>query len=49
VATPEIKEKLDSQGMDPFISTPDQFAAQMRADMAKFASIIKTANIKIEN
>jgi len=46
---PEVKEKLVGQGMDPFISTPEQAAALMKADMAKFVRIIKTANIKMEN
>ncbi len=49
LAMPDIKQKLISQGMEAFISTPDQFAALMKADQAKFAKIIKTANIKLEN
>jgi tripartite-type tricarboxylate transporter receptor subunit TctC len=48
LAAPDIKEKLLSQGMDPFISTPEQFAALIKADLAKFTRIIKTANIKLE-
>jgi len=46
---PDTKEKLGSQGMDPYISSPAQFAALMKADMAKYAKVIKAANIKIEN
>jgi len=46
---PDIKEKLDSQGLVPFISTPEQFAAQIKVDMAKYAKIIKIANIKLAN
>ena len=46
LALPEIKENLLSQGMEPFISSPEQFAALMKADLAKFAGIIKAANIK---
>ena len=46
---PEIQGKLISQGLQPFISTPEQFAALLKADLAKFGEIIKTANIKIEN
>ncbi len=49
LAMPDFKEKLDSLGMDPFISTPGQFAALIKADMIKYAKIIKTANIKLEN
>lgn len=45
---PDIKEKLSSQGMDPFISTPEQFAAMMQADALKFAKVIEIANIRIE-
>jgi len=48
MAMPEIKENLLSQAMEPFISTPEQFAAMMKADMARYAGIIKTANIKLE-
>lgn len=46
---PEIKREIANQGMDPFISTPEQFAALMKADSAKFGKIIKSANIKLEN
>jgi len=46
---PDVREKLASQGMDPFILTPEQFAARMRSDTAKYAQVIKAANIKLEN
>ncbi len=49
VAMPDTREKLVSQGVAPFISTPDQFAALLKAELAKFARIIKTANIKLGN
>ena len=48
LAMPDIKDKLLSQGMNPFISTPDQFAALIKADFAKYQKIIRTANIKLE-
>ncbi len=48
VALPFFKEKLDTQGWEPFVSTPEQFAALMKADMAKWAKVIKTANIKVD-
>ncbi len=48
LALPDMREKLLSQGMTPFISTPDQFAALIKSDHAKFAEIIKKANIKLE-
>ncbi len=49
LALPDFKAKLRSFGMDPFTSTPEQFSALTKADTARFAKIIKTANIKVEN
>jgi len=49
LAMPEVKEKLIGQGMDPFISTAEQAAALMKTDLARFAKVIKSANIKMEN
>jgi tripartite-type tricarboxylate transporter receptor subunit TctC len=46
--TPETRQLLASQGMDPLVMTPEQFGALMRADNAKYAEVIKTARIKIE-
>lgn len=48
LALPDIREKLVSQGMDPFPSAPDQFAALIRSDFVKYQKIIKSANIKLE-
>ncbi len=48
LALPDFKEKMESQGFEAFPSTPEELAALMRSDYAKYAKIIKTANIKIE-
>ncbi len=48
VALPDFKEKLAAQGMDPFVTSPEQFAALMKSDTAKFAKVIKAANIKLD-
>jgi len=48
LAMQEVKNLLTSQGMDPFVSSSEQFAALLRADMDKYAKIIKTADIKAE-
>ena len=45
---PEFKDKLAAQGVEPFILGADPFAALIRNDLAKYAKIIKTANIKLE-
>lgn len=49
LATTDFKEKLASQGFDPFFSTPEKMAAVMKAEFAKNANVIKIANIKMEN
>ena len=43
-----VKERLISLGGDPISSTPDEFAAFIRAENAKYAKVIKDANIKAE-
>jgi tripartite-type tricarboxylate transporter receptor subunit TctC len=48
LSLPDIREKLSSQGMDPFISTTEQFTALIKTDHAKYARIIKNAHIKLE-
>ena len=48
LAAPDVREKLMNQGVVPVTSTPEQFAATVRADYAKYAKLIKVANIKLE-
>jgi tripartite-type tricarboxylate transporter receptor subunit TctC len=45
---PDFREKLATQGVEPLVMGPDQFAALIKSDMAKYAKVIKTANIKLE-
>lgn len=45
---PDIREELLSQGVQPFVSTPEQFAAMLKLELAKFAKIIRAANIKLK-
>ena len=49
MAMPDFKEMLVNQGMTPFYSNPEQFAAILLADQARFGKIIKAVNITIEN
>ncbi len=48
LGVPEIREKLLSQGVEPVGSTPDQFAPFMKAEIQKWARVIKSANIRPE-
>jgi len=48
VAMPDTQEKLAAQGMIPLYSTPEQLAAMLRGDLAKYAKVIKSANLQFE-
>jgi len=43
---PETRESLASQGAEPVASTPEQFAAFIRAEMAKWSAVIKKAGLE---
>ena len=48
LALPDVKEKLSSQGFEPFFTPPEKFAALIKTDIARFAKLIKDANIKVD-
>ena len=48
LATPDTQDYLVKQGSEAFTSTPDQTTALIKADVAKYAKIIKEAGIKGE-
>ena len=49
LADPEVQVRLKAMGNDPLGSTPEEFAAKFRADLAKFASIVKAAQIPLQD
>jgi tripartite-type tricarboxylate transporter receptor subunit TctC len=46
--SPDMKEKLARQNADVAPGTPDQLRAFLKADLAKYAKIVKDADIKPE-
>lgn len=44
----EIKDRLATQGLEAVGSTPQQYHAHLRAELEKYARIVKTAGIKVE-
>ncbi len=49
VAMPETKEKLQNAGVEPVSGTPKQLSEFMIAEIARWAKVIKEANIKTLN
>jgi len=47
ITAPDIREKMTAQLMEPIPSTPAEFRARIDADLARWAPVIKAANIRI--
>jgi len=45
---PDVREKLNALGFEPVGNTPDEFAAQIRRELPKWAKLVRDANIKAE-
>ena len=48
LATPDIRDKLLSVGMEPTTSTPAQFGEFVRGEIGKWAKVVKAAGVKAE-
>ncbi len=48
VALPDVQKAMIEGGSEPQSSTPDEFMARIRADVAKFTKVVKEAGIKAE-
>ena len=48
VNSPELKERLKADGSDPVGNSPEQYAAFLRNEIAKWAKVIKFAGVKPE-
>ncbi len=47
--SPDVKHKLNAAGgLDPYIANPDEFAALIRRDYAKYAKVVKEIGIKVD-
>jgi tripartite-type tricarboxylate transporter receptor subunit TctC len=45
---PEVREKLASEGSETVGNTPDEFAAFLKQDIAKWAKVVKAAGMKAD-
>ena len=44
----DMRDRLGKQGADVRTNTPDEFAAFIRSETAKWAKVVKDANIKVD-
>ncbi|MEO8102457.1 MAG: tripartite tricarboxylate transporter substrate binding protein [Betaproteobacteria bacterium] len=48
LASPEMRERLAAQGADPVGNTPEQFAAFIKAEIDKWAKIVKASGARVD-
>ena len=45
---PDVRERYAVLGIEPVGNTPEAFAADIRADLARWGAVVKKANVRIE-
>jgi tripartite-type tricarboxylate transporter receptor subunit TctC len=45
---PEVRQRFASTDLDPAASTPEQFGAHVRAEVAKWAKVIKASGMRAD-
>jgi tripartite-type tricarboxylate transporter receptor subunit TctC len=48
VASPEVRERIAADGGDPLASSPEQYAADIDREEAKWSALIRKLNLKVE-
>jgi tripartite-type tricarboxylate transporter receptor subunit TctC len=48
VAAPDVRERIAADGGDPLPSSPEQYAADIDREEAKWSALIKKLNLKVE-
>ena len=46
--SPDVKERLSAQGLEAVGGTPQQYAAHLREELAKYGRIVKAAGIRLD-
>ena len=48
MAAPEIKERLAAMGTEPLSSTPEEFGAYIKREIAKWGDVVRKAGLRAE-
>jgi tripartite-type tricarboxylate transporter receptor subunit TctC len=46
--TPDMRPRLQSQGFDPLVNTPEEFDAYIRSELVKWTKVVKQAGIRAD-
>ena len=46
--TPDVKERLAGMATDPLTSTPEEFAAYLKQEIAKWGDVVRKSNLKAD-
>jgi tripartite-type tricarboxylate transporter receptor subunit TctC len=48
VATPEVRQRLETLGFGPVANTPEEFGARIKAEMARWGNVVREAGIRAD-
>ena len=48
IKSPTFKKRMEEIGAEPIGNSPEQMAQQIRADVERYAALVKKANVVIE-
>jgi tripartite-type tricarboxylate transporter receptor subunit TctC len=48
IGTPEMRKRMIDNGYEPVGGSPEKFGAHIRAEIAKWAPVVKSANIRVD-
>ena len=49
LALPDVREKLSNAGgVEPWITTPEEFAVEMRSEFATYGKLVKEVGARID-
>ena len=48
LSAPDVKQRLNSLGVDPVGTTPERFAEAIHAELAQYGELVKRANFRID-
>ncbi len=48
LGTPDLRERLQASGVDPWPGTPEQMAELLRTETARYAAIVRSAGLSRE-